>query len=144
MSLQHCLHVQTGVDAAGQPNIMAPPVSKLRKEFPLRPECMGNLVPQQINLWMGAASNGTSLCLLPQVQLQLCCAGFASCNLLLLVALCLLCGVCFLRNAGGRLRFRAAISCKQPVAQRLSILLLILLCCSFCLHVHSVKGGSKC
>ena len=57
-----CWHVQTGVDAAGQPNIMAPPVSKLRKEFPLRPECMGNLVPQQINLWMGAASNGTSLC----------------------------------------------------------------------------------
>ena len=67
MLLQHqyvleSLYVQTGVDAAGQPNIMGPPVSRLRKEFPVRPECMGSLVPQQINLWMGAARHGTALC----------------------------------------------------------------------------------
>ena len=50
---------QAGVDAGGQPNIMGPPVSRLRQDFPMRPECMGGLVPQQINLWMGAARNGT-------------------------------------------------------------------------------------
>ncbi|KAL3133669.1 hypothetical protein ABBQ32_008175 [Trebouxia sp. C0010 RCD-2024] len=51
---------ETGVDAAGLPNIMAPPVSRLRQDFPVRPECMGCLIPQQINLWMGAARNGAS------------------------------------------------------------------------------------
>lgn len=53
--------MQTGVDSDGQPNVMGPPVNKLREDFPLQPECMGNLVPQQINLWMGAARNGSYL-----------------------------------------------------------------------------------
>ena len=53
--------MQTGVDSNGQPNVMGPPVNKLRKDFPLQPECMGKLVPQQINLWMGAARNGNYL-----------------------------------------------------------------------------------
>ena len=40
---------------------MGPPVEELKADFPLRPVCMGNLVPQQINLWMGAAPTGQQL-----------------------------------------------------------------------------------
>ena len=40
---------------------MASPVGELQSDFPLQPQCMGNLVPQQINLWMGAAPEGHSL-----------------------------------------------------------------------------------
>ncbi len=50
--------VQAGVDADGHPHVMGFPVKELKGDFPLRPECMGNLVPQQINLWMGAAPKG--------------------------------------------------------------------------------------
>ncbi|KAL0039653.1 hypothetical protein WJX77_004437 [Trebouxia sp. C0004] len=51
---------EAGMDADGHPHVMGFPVKELKGDFPLRPECMGNLVPQQINLWMGAASNGAS------------------------------------------------------------------------------------
>ena len=50
--------VQAGMDADGHPRVMGLPVKELKGDFPLRPECMGNLVPQQVNLWMGAAPNG--------------------------------------------------------------------------------------
>jgi len=41
-----------------RPEVLAPPLSSvdLRKDFPLRPEIAGHLIPQQINLWMGASS----------------------------------------------------------------------------------------
>ncbi|KAA6419505.1 MAG: hypothetical protein FRX49_10603 [Trebouxia sp. A1-2] len=51
---------EAGVDGDGHPHVMGFPVKELKGDFPLRPECMGNLVPQQINLWMGAAPNGAS------------------------------------------------------------------------------------
>lgn len=50
--------IQAGQDCDGHPHVMGPPVEELRADFPLRPACMGNLVPQQINLWMGAAPKG--------------------------------------------------------------------------------------
>jgi len=53
--------VQAGVDADGHPHVMGSPVKQLKGDFPLRPECMGNLLPQQINLWMGAAPSGQLL-----------------------------------------------------------------------------------
>lgn len=55
--------MQAGVDGDGHPHVMGFPVKELKGDFPLRPECMGNLVPQQINLWMGAAPNGLLLCI---------------------------------------------------------------------------------
>lgn len=53
--------IQAEPDSQGQPGLMGPPVSQLQGDFPLRPECMGNLVPQSINMWMGAASEGRLL-----------------------------------------------------------------------------------
>ena len=37
----------------GKPDIMAPFMKTLSKWFPLRPHIMGNLIPQNINIWMG-------------------------------------------------------------------------------------------
>ncbi|KAL0045239.1 hypothetical protein WJX82_001458 [Trebouxia sp. C0006] len=51
---------EAGMDSDGHPHVMGLPVKQLKGDFPLRPECMGNLLPQQINLWMGAAPNGAS------------------------------------------------------------------------------------
>ena len=53
--------MQAGQDCDGHPHVMGPPVEELKADFPLRPACMGNLVPQQINLWMGAAPKGQQL-----------------------------------------------------------------------------------
>lgn len=44
----------------GHPELWAPPVSLLAGDIPLRPQLMGNLVPQQINIWMGFAPDGAS------------------------------------------------------------------------------------
>ena len=44
----------------GHPEIMAPPTSNLSSDFPLQPELLGNLVPQQVNIWMGCAPEGSS------------------------------------------------------------------------------------
>ena len=54
-----CIQAERGPD--GQPGLLGAPVSHLRSDFPLRPECMGQLVPQSINMWMGAASEGDTL-----------------------------------------------------------------------------------
>jgi hypothetical protein len=45
--------VPTGSD--GHPDLMGEPLVRLRSDFPLTPGLMGHLVPQAINLWMGAA-----------------------------------------------------------------------------------------
>lgn len=44
----------------GRPDLMAPFMSKFKDDFPLRPPLMGNLIPQNINIWMGNNSDGAS------------------------------------------------------------------------------------
>lgn len=44
----------------GHPEIMAPPTSYLATDFPIQPEILGNLVPQQVNMWMGCAPEGST------------------------------------------------------------------------------------
>jgi len=44
----------------GFPEIMAPPTSYLATDFPIQPEVLGNLIPQQVNIWMGCAPEGSS------------------------------------------------------------------------------------
>src|SRR5689334_19862073 len=51
--------VKPGAD--GLPKLAAPPVTLLAADVPLRPALMGNLVPQQLNMWMGAATTGALL-----------------------------------------------------------------------------------
>jgi hypothetical protein len=46
------------VDETGRPNIVTPPLSELRSDFPLRPSLLGNLVPSNVNLWMGLSKEG--------------------------------------------------------------------------------------
>ena len=47
------------LNAAGQPDIISPPLVQLRqkqpKDFPLRPRLLGNLIPMNLNIWMGNA-----------------------------------------------------------------------------------------
>ena len=52
------LCVQVLFDGAGYPNLLAAPLTELQADMPQRPALMGNLIPQQINLWMGAAQEG--------------------------------------------------------------------------------------
>lgn len=47
-------------DEDGRPNIMAPFISLLKEDFPLRPTLMGHLIPQNINIWMGNNRDGSS------------------------------------------------------------------------------------
>jgi hypothetical protein len=47
--------VQSNED--GRPDILPEFMKALSDDFPLRPELMGNLVPQNINLWMGNNNN---------------------------------------------------------------------------------------
>ena len=48
-------------EETGMPEMMAASVAALSCDFPLRPKLMGNLLPQNINLWMGmAAKEGAS------------------------------------------------------------------------------------
>ena len=44
----------------GRPDLMAPFMKTLNDDFPLRPQIMGNLVPQNINLWFGNNQDGSS------------------------------------------------------------------------------------
>ena len=46
----------------GLPGIAAPPVSQLTDDVGIRPALLGNLIPQQINLWMGSSSTGRTRC----------------------------------------------------------------------------------
>ncbi|KAK9811206.1 hypothetical protein WJX73_010422 [Symbiochloris irregularis] len=58
----HYLSTQAvGVDQSdGHPELFAPPMSLLHDDFPLQPCIMGNLIPQQINMWMGHSPSGSS------------------------------------------------------------------------------------
>jgi uncharacterized protein (DUF4415 family) len=47
-------------EADGRPEVMARFVQRLRGDFPLRPALMGNLVPQNVNVWMGNNKHGSS------------------------------------------------------------------------------------
>ncbi|GAX76316.1 hypothetical protein CEUSTIGMA_g3762.t1 [Chlamydomonas eustigma] len=49
--------VEAGPD--GFPELMGHPLLELQKDLVKVPELMGNLVPQQINLWMGASSSSS-------------------------------------------------------------------------------------
>mmetsp|Transcript_18325 Transcript_18325/g.38335 ORF Transcript_18325/g.38335 Transcript_18325/m.38335 type:complete len:491 (-) Transcript_18325:10-1482(-) len=44
----------------GRPDLMSPMMKALHTDFPLRPSLVGNLVPQNINMWMGNSKNGAS------------------------------------------------------------------------------------
>ena len=41
------------VDAHGRPRVVSPRVASPRGPVPFRPEITGNLVPANVNLWMG-------------------------------------------------------------------------------------------
>lgn len=47
-------------NADGRPELMSPLMEGLRADFPLRPALAGNLVPQNVNLWMGNNAEGAS------------------------------------------------------------------------------------
>ncbi|OQS06184.1 hypothetical protein THRCLA_01771 [Thraustotheca clavata] len=44
----------------GRPGLMAPFIEMLSHDFPLRPSLLGHLVPQNINIWMGNAIDGST------------------------------------------------------------------------------------
>ena len=44
----------------GQPDLMAPFMKRMKGDFPLRPKIMGNLIPQNINMWFGNSKDGAS------------------------------------------------------------------------------------
>jgi hypothetical protein len=46
------------VSADGHPELFAPPITQLQADLPLQPACMGNLIPQQLNIWMGNSPDG--------------------------------------------------------------------------------------
>ena len=46
--------------AEGQASILSPPICKLTADFPINPPLMGNLIVQNINMWMGASSKRVS------------------------------------------------------------------------------------
>jgi len=47
-------------DDDGRPELMSPLMQGLQQDFPLRPTLMGNLVPQNINMWAGNNKDGAS------------------------------------------------------------------------------------
>lgn len=56
----HYMTTQTlPVAADGKPALYAAPVSDLQADFPLRPALMGNLIPFNLNLWMGNSKSGS-------------------------------------------------------------------------------------
>ncbi|CAM9861457.1 unnamed protein product, partial [Hapterophycus canaliculatus] len=51
---------ELGLDPTGRPALMSAPLDRLRDDFPLRPKLVGELVPQNVNLWMGHTKSGAS------------------------------------------------------------------------------------
>ena len=47
-------------DGGGRPHVMAPFMQCLSDDFPIRPKLTGNLIPQNINVWMGLSKDGSS------------------------------------------------------------------------------------
>ena len=46
-------------NADGRPDLMSPLMKYVQHDFPLQPHIMGNLIPQNINLWMGNSSSSS-------------------------------------------------------------------------------------
>ena len=42
------------------PKVVSQLLERLQQDFPVMPEVLGNLVPHQVNLWIGAAPEGMS------------------------------------------------------------------------------------
>jgi hypothetical protein len=53
--------MQVHVGADGLPALYGEPVARLAADVPLRPALLGNLVPHQLNVWMGAAQVSSPL-----------------------------------------------------------------------------------
>ncbi|MEW5304433.1 MAG: hypothetical protein WDW36_007044 [Sanguina aurantia] len=51
---------QVPVALDGHPSLMTSPLTQLAEDFEPRPSIAGNLVPQQINMWMGNSRSGAS------------------------------------------------------------------------------------
>ncbi|MEW5320072.1 MAG: hypothetical protein WDW38_011175 [Sanguina aurantia] len=51
---------QVPVALDGHPSLMTSPLTQLAEDFEPRPSIEGNLVPQQINMWMGNSRSGAS------------------------------------------------------------------------------------
>ena len=51
---------EDGEENEGEITIYPPPTNALRGDFPSTPEITGNLVLQQVNLWIGKSTNGAS------------------------------------------------------------------------------------
>ena len=49
-----------GMWSTGCPRVVSQLLERLQHDFPLVPEVLGNLVPHQVNLWIGAAPEGMS------------------------------------------------------------------------------------
>jgi len=49
-----------GEEKEGGITTYPPPTNALRDDFPSAPKLAGNLVPQQVNLWIGRSKNGAS------------------------------------------------------------------------------------
>jgi hypothetical protein len=43
-----------------RPDLMSPLMKYLQHDFPLQPQIIGNLIPQNINLWMGGNSSSST------------------------------------------------------------------------------------
>lgn len=56
----HYLTTQDVNMTDGRPDLMSPLMKALSNDFPLRPILMGSMVPQNINLWIGNATDGAS------------------------------------------------------------------------------------
>lgn len=48
-----------GADETVRPAIVSPPLTALVDAFPIRPKLMGNLIPANLNLWLGCHSGGS-------------------------------------------------------------------------------------
>jgi len=59
-SLHYLTTQDVECNADGQPDLMAPFMKSLSEHFPVRPKLMGNLIPQNINIWMGNSKNDGS------------------------------------------------------------------------------------
>ncbi|GBF92068.1 hypothetical protein Rsub_04415 [Raphidocelis subcapitata] len=60
LSTQQARFAGAPVAPDGHPELTAPPVTQLLGHLPLQPAPLPHLVPQSINMWMGAATEGSS------------------------------------------------------------------------------------
>ncbi|GAB4814761.1 hypothetical protein N2152v2_001807 [Parachlorella kessleri] len=51
---------QVAIGEDGHPEVYGHPITQLARDLPVRPALLGNLIPQQINIWAGCAPDGSS------------------------------------------------------------------------------------